>query len=113
MSVSYAPRKFSWSFLIVAVLCAVSSYIISPLILSKDQQGALSSWLPERSINLGLDLQGGSYLLLEVDNDQYFDEQLAHMRSTVRQALRSEKIGYNTIEVRDDAVYLELRKETW
>ena len=30
-------------------------------------RGAMPGWLPKTAINLGLDLQGGSYLLLEVD----------------------------------------------
>ena len=30
----------------------------------------LPSWLPHDRVNLGLDLQGGSYLLLEVDFNQ-------------------------------------------
>ena len=29
--------------------------------------GALPAWIPQRTVNLGLDLQGGSYLVLEIE----------------------------------------------
>ena len=35
-----------------------------------------TSWFLKNKINLGLDLQGGSYLLLEVKSDVLFQEEL-------------------------------------
>jgi SecD/SecF fusion protein len=38
-----------------------------PNIFTKAQLDALPNWLPKKQISLGLDLRGGSYLVLEVD----------------------------------------------
>ncbi len=57
-------------------------------------------FLPDSKVNLGLDLQGGSYLLLEVDFNSYLKEDLDSVASEIRAAFRGErvngkKIGYS------------------
>ncbi len=47
-----------------------------------------ASWLPWRTIRLGLDLKGGSYLLLEVDMNAVIKERLDSLADASRQALR-------------------------
>ena len=47
----------------------------------------------QRHIVLGLDLQGGSYLLLEVDSNYVKKEKLDQVRDEVRRVLREAKIG--------------------
>jgi preprotein translocase subunit SecD len=56
--------------------------------------GRMPSWAPSQRLNLGLDLQGGSYLLLEVDLQGLRRERLANMVEDVRQRLRSERIVF-------------------
>ena len=38
----------------------------------------------KRNINLGLDLQGGSYLLLEIDNKPVIEQKLQNVTSLVK-----------------------------
>ena len=49
---------------------------------------APASWVPWRSIHLGLDLRGGSYLLLEVDMGAVIHERLDGLADAARQSLR-------------------------
>ena len=58
----------------------------------------------QRHIVLGLDLQGGSYLLLEVDSNYVKKEKLDQVRDEVRRVLRDAKIGYTGLAVRGEAV---------
>jgi len=51
---------------IIAIVCALGVLLSLPNFI---KPGTLPDWVPHRHINLGLDLQGGSYLLLEVDMD--------------------------------------------
>jgi len=55
------------------------------------------SFLPGKKINLGLDLKGGSYLLLKADMDTVFEEKLEGLMSDIRYSLRKSKIGYKKI----------------
>jgi protein-export membrane protein SecD len=68
-------------------------------------------WLPWRTVHLGLDLRGGSYLLLEVDMKAVLKERLEGLADSVRQALRPEQIFYQSLEPQPDQnrVVLKLR----
>jgi preprotein translocase subunit SecD len=72
---------------------------------------APASWLPWRTVHLGLDLKGGSYLLMEVDMKAVIKERLDSLVDSVRQALRPGAIFYQTLESQPDQnrVFLRLR----
>ena len=55
-----------WKYFILLTL-AVGLIVALPNALPENVRSRLPSWLPNQAVNLGLDLQGGSYLLLEVD----------------------------------------------
>ncbi|MBS0641153.1 MAG: protein translocase subunit SecD, partial [Proteobacteria bacterium] len=73
-----------------------------------------ASWLPWRTVHLGLDLRGGSYLLLEVDMAAVTKERLNSLADSVRQALRPGQIFYQTLDVQDaqNRILLRLRDAT-
>jgi protein-export membrane protein SecD len=75
---------------------------------------APAAWLPWRTVHLGLDLRGGSYLLLEVDMKAVIKERLDGLLDGVRQALRPGAIFYQTLEAQPDQnrVLLRLRDAT-
>ena len=76
-----------------------------PNIIGAEGMRFLPSWLPQKSMNLGLDLQGGAHLLLQVGVDEVITERLESVRDSVRQALRGSdvKIGYtNLVRGKDD-----------
>lgn len=55
---------------------------------------APASWLPWRQVRLGLDLRGGSYLLLEVDMAAVQKERLESIADGVRTTLRGKVTGF-------------------
>ena len=75
---------------------------------------APAPWLPWRQVHLGLDLRGGSYLLLEVDMKAVVKERLDSMVDGVRQALRPGAIFYQTLEAQPEQnrILLRLRDAT-
>jgi preprotein translocase subunit SecD len=58
---------------------------------------APNSWMPWRQIHLGLDLRGGSYLLMQVDMAAVAKEKLASTVDQVRQDFRRTNIGYTRL----------------
>ncbi len=95
-------------FVILAVLLA-GVVFAAPNLLPRDATEKLPDWVPSQQINLGLDLQGGSYLLLEVDIDSVIREQMEGLVDGIRLELRREKIGYTGLGVSGDAVVFSLR----
>jgi protein-export membrane protein SecD len=70
---------------------------------------APASWMPWRTVHLGLDLKGGSYLLLEVDMKAVVKERLDNLTDGVRQMLRDKQIFYQSLDAQPDQNRVVLR----
>ena len=79
-----------WKIILVLGLCALGLVLATPNLFSKKQLAGLPGWVPQRTLNLGLDLRGGSHLLLEVDLGVAYRERLANLVQNIRAELRSE-----------------------
>ena len=64
----------------------------------------------QRHVVLGLDLQGGSHILLEVDTKAVRKEMLETLRDDVRRVLRDARIGYTGLVVRGNSVEVRIRE---
>ncbi len=74
-----------------------------------DQLQSLPRWMQMR-MPLGLDLQGGSYLLLQMNADELRQDWLESINGDVRQTLRQEKIGYAGLSSNREEVRVTIRK---
>ena len=62
-----------------------------------------------RNINLGLDLQGGSYLLLEIDNKPVVIQKLQLKLVQIKDFLKEKKIKFKNISIKDNnKIYFEI-----
>src|SRR5919204_6720794 len=89
---------------LVVCLCAVPNFF------PEAQVKGWPAWAQRRLV-LGLDLQGGSYLLLAVDSNYVKKEKLDQVRDDARRTLRDAKIGYTGLAVRGDNVEVRVTKE--
>jgi preprotein translocase subunit SecD len=64
----------------------------------------------QRHVVLGLDLQGGSHILLEVDTKAVRKEMLETLRDDMRRVLRDARIGYTGLVVRGDGAEVRIRE---
>jgi SecD/SecF fusion protein len=78
-----------WKTLAIIAVVLFGALLCLPNLFAKS---ALPSWA--RTFSLGLDLRGGSYLLLEVDLDAVVKERLEALADSARTRLRSAGIGY-------------------
>jgi len=60
--------------------------------------------LISKKINLGLDLQGGSYLLLEIDNDPVEIQKLQNTTTVIRNFLKNKKINFKDLRIQNKTV---------
>lgn len=92
---------------LILAVCVLGAWFCLPNLVK-----APAPWLPWRQIHLGLDLRGGSYLLLEVDMAAVVRERLDALTDSARQTLlRSESGGYLNLAAQpaQRAVTLRLR----
>jgi preprotein translocase subunit SecD len=90
-------RFANWKLASVLALVAAAVLVILPSFMPAQAVDVLAarfpSFIPMRQIVLGLDLQGGAYLLMEVDAPSVVKSQVEALRDDVRQKLREGKIG--------------------
>jgi len=101
----YFAKWKTW--LTLAILAAGIIFSL-PNLLTQEQAEALPSWVPHNRISLGLDLQGGSHLLFEVDIDAVVRERLESAKDGVRDALRKSSIAYTGLGVTNGVVTAHL-----
>src|SRR3954451_20167086 len=88
---------------LVVCLCAVPNFF---------PEATVKGWpaWAQRRLVLGLDLQGGSYLLLEVDSNYVKKEKLEQIRDDVRRTLREARIGYTGLATRPESVEVRVKE---
>jgi preprotein translocase subunit SecD len=99
-----------WKIILVLVICVWGVLYASPNITGGQwAQENLPGWLPNKTINLGLDLQGGSHLLLDVDVESVFKERVSALGDGVKAALREKRIRYVGYKEAKEGISLKLR----
>ena len=83
------PRWKMWA---VSLLCLFGIALAIPSFVPEAQVAKWPSFLPSSRINLGLDLAGGSHLLLEGDTSDVAKQRLDQMEDIIRSELRRAKI---------------------
>ncbi|MFY8196823.1 MAG: hypothetical protein ACOVKV_17270, partial [Novosphingobium sp.] len=64
-----------------------------PNFLSKDQLAGWPDFLPKQPMVLGLDLQGGSHIMLEIDQPDLVRSMVTGLRDDVRRILREASVS--------------------
>ncbi|MCR5224989.1 MAG: protein translocase subunit SecD [Alphaproteobacteria bacterium] len=83
-----------WKEILIACVCAFGVLFSLPNILPQSVLNKLPDWMPNQKVSLGLDLQGGAHLLLEVDLDSVVNDYLNQTLDSARVTLRKESIPY-------------------
>ena len=62
----------------------------------------------DKKINLGLDLQGGSYLLLEIDNAPVIEQKLQNLTTTIKNYFKDKDIRINNIKIENQNIFFNV-----
>ena len=76
-----------------------------PNFLNEETRAGLPGFVPSSTINLGLDLQGGSYLLLGVDTDKVINDRMTNMTGDIRREMRPSSSANRERITIDNIVY--------
>jgi preprotein translocase subunit SecD len=100
----------SWKIVLICAVCALGVLLSIPNLFTPAQLAHVPRYIPHKQVALGLDLRGGSYLLLEVDVAAAQRDRLNSIVDSVRSALRDAKIGYTGLNVEGDAIVFSIRE---
>ncbi len=95
---------------VISAVVALGVFFALPNFMPQDMYRSLpkqmQSWY--HPVTLGLDLQGGSYLLMEVDTQDLVREKLESLSDLTRSALREEKIRFSGLSVVDGRMQVKI-----
>ena len=80
------------------------------IILASSNLFKFKSSLLDKKINLGLDLQGGSYLLLEIDNTPVIEQKLQNLTTTLRNYFKDKNIKIKNLKLLDQKISFSVDK---
>src|SRR5690349_18356754 len=88
-----------WKIIVVVLATLFGIFFSLPNVLPADVRAKLPAFVPSRTVNLGLDLQGGSSLLYEVDTQALRAEKLTNLTEDTRAALLKAEIPFTGLGV--------------
>ena len=97
-----------WKISIIFIIVILAIIFTIPTFFFKSDE---SNWFYEKQINLGLDLQGGSHLLLEVKNDKLIEEEINNIIGFIRQFSRNKKIQLESLSSQKEIIKVILNNE--
>ena len=84
--------------LLISILTIIFIFISSSNFINNDKN------IISKKINLGLDLQGGSYLLLEIDNGPIVVQKLQNTLTLIKNFFKEKKIRLIDLEIKDNNI---------
>lgn len=99
-----------WKITLICLAAFIGVVLALPNAFDRESVANWPSFLPSQQINLGLDLQGGSHLLLEVEVEAVVAERREATIDDIRDVLRGDKIGYRDLGLRDGGVSVTIRE---
>jgi protein-export membrane protein SecD len=99
-----------WKIISILASVLVAALIALPNVLSTGHKQYVADHFGLRPMTLGLDLQGGSNILMEVDHKDLVEKLQQQLSSDVRGLLRDAKIGYSGIAKVENGVTVKVTK---
>lgn len=81
-----------------------------PNLLSPNLSGQLPDWYQQNTVSLGLDLQGGSHLLLEADLEELFASEHEAVADEVSETLREAGIQFGRPQITESGIEIPIRQ---
>ena len=100
-------RQLKWRGILVLLVFVLALLFLSPSLTDR-LPGWWGSILPQEKIHLGLDLQGGMHLVLEVESEAAVNSTAEHISQDLRSNLREEKIPFARLARPEEGSHLEV-----
>lgn len=84
-------------FAITAIICLVALYFLVPTFITQIP-APWNDYFPKEKIHLGLDLQGGMHLVLEVDAEKALESMVERMSNDLKESLMEKKVRFRKVE---------------
>jgi preprotein translocase subunit SecD len=101
-----------WKVAVVILAVLFGVFFTLPNVLPAKMRSQLPGFLPQKTLNLGLDLQGGSYLLMSVDTQALRKERLTNLLEDARTTLSAKDIAFTDLGQVNGAITVRITNPT-
>ena len=101
-----------WKVVMIMFVVLLGAAFTAPNLILENTLKAFPDWMPKQQLTLGLDLQGGSHLMLKVEREGVVAERLEVLRDDVKSLLRprnEKKISYAGLSGKGTVVQVRIR----
>lgn len=106
-------KKFDWRFYVIFLLILLSAYSLIPTFYPNLPKGAKKFFLLD-PIKLGLDLQGGIHLLLQVETKEALQSVLQRRTLQIKENLTKKGLGFDSVRVDGESIVISTPfKDKW
>lgn len=102
-------KKYSFKFISSIVIILFSLFFAIPSLIDIDSN--LPSWISKNQLKLGLDLQGGSQLLLQVETEKAIQEKIQNQIEDIRTALLNVELQPKYTRLIKNTIFIKVDKE--
>ncbi len=100
-----------WKTTLILLSVMIGAMFAAPNMFNEENLKKFPTWIPSQQINLGLDLQGGVHLLIQVDRESLIKERVAGILDDVRRIMRADRsVRYRISKGIENGVELRLRE---
>jgi SecD/SecF fusion protein len=97
-----------WKTILIWCVVAAGVLIALPNLFGTSQLASFPAWIADSKVKLGLDLQGGSDLMLKVERDDVIAQRLEDTVSDIRTRLRTVNVGYTGLTGTGQAITVRI-----
>lgn len=98
-------KKTDWRFILIALLLISSIYVLIPTVYPNMPKNAKKYFLVD-PVKLGLDLQGGIHVLLQVETKKALEAILSHRVAQIKEMLKKKEITYESVKVDGESIII-------
>ena len=98
----------TWRLWVVLFVAVLGFWFLAPTIIGTDD---LPAFLPQKHLNLGLDLQGGLHLELKVETQKAVENALSQRGEQIKRDLRDKRIRTRNFNIRPREIRVSVRSE--
>ncbi|MCV0396695.1 MAG: protein translocase subunit SecDF [Rhizobiaceae bacterium] len=101
-----------WKTISIWLVVLAGFLYAAPNLIPQSTLDRFPDFAPQQKMTLGLDLQGGSHILLQIDRQELIDDRLETVRDDIRTLLRDARIGYTGLTGSGRNVQVRIRDES-
>merc|ERR1711862_329696 len=104
-------EMYTLKIIFIKIICITGIILCLPIILSEKSISHFPNIIKNQKYNLGIDLQGGSQITLEIDFKENVKESTKILSRTCKDLFKKHKISYYNLKLQKNKIYFYVNNQ--